>query len=394
MTLRLVNTDASTTRSYSRNIGGCFLTRNIAMLEVMAEVKTIDLNFPKWVFKGIESVHQPSLDEDNVYGRKYFVLNLAFAQFNDHKLGKEAAQKAYTLSDTDSKTYQVVGGQSPGYFKRTFDKGKISKPNVTLHKEEYYDYDSSKDGGETMVFWLDFANSKLGGGVFGDGFLQEERMCCETPDLANAADFPSRPIETRKGGADVLKGSPTPVAITGVHRVIDTTGNSPPAKKIDDLRNTPPTLMDLYWKPTDWIARIQPVKFNVLAMAAPELPSEPKHPPLQNTPPLQNIFQDLFNTFMAGFHLAWAVNLNTEKKQRVAINTGPIGCGQTGFKNNKWAVWVLQVLAASQKDVKLHFWGYAEDDWDDVFGICGHFPDNPTIDDLLDYASKYKWEKW
>ena len=155
-------------------------------------------------------------------------------------------------------------------------------------------------------------------------------MCCETPDLANAAA--AGEIVTPDGEDGVVAGHPTPVVIQKVHRVIS----------IDDsiYENLETPLLDTL---PDKIKLIKPVPFNSLAIAAPKLEKK-------ETSPQPDTLRDLFNTFMAGFQLARDIVPNA------TIHTGPIGCGI--FNNNRYVVWVLQTFAAHQVGVNLYFWSY------------------------------------
>jgi len=208
-------------------------------------------------------------------------------------------------------------------------------------------------------FWVDFANKTLGGGVFGNGFLQEEIMFLETPELANAA-AQTHALTTRGGSAKPFQGSPTPLIFMGAHRVMEIDRK----KLADGDQWKSDSVADLIKGDTPLPATIagtmiEPETINVLSMAAPRLASA--------TPALQtelDVVKDLFNTFDAGFTLAVDVSQAEFPGKPILIDTGPIGAGDKGFKNNKAVVNVMQQLAAivvSQQtgtQVNLEFWAY------------------------------------
>src|SRR3954447_3856241 len=130
----------------------------------------------------------------------------------------------------------------------------------------YYDY-QDRHPGQSSAFWVDFANHFLGGGVFSTGFVQEEVMFLETPELANAAA--TKKIDTRvpndpnntSAVAGPLEGSPEPWVFTDVQRTMSiNTADLGPFKDASVAR-------------VDQYSTALPASqtFNVLAMAAPKL---------------------------------------------------------------------------------------------------------------------------
>ena len=278
---------------------------------------------------------------DALVAKKYMILHdEALHQYETLKL--TATNDLRVLTATSD--FVLKPGTEPAYFSKVFDKLPI-KP--IEHSKDFYDYAPDPDP-KVTAFWVDFANLQLGGGVFGHGFVQEEIMCCEAPELANAAAL-SPGLRTRSPGKEVLAGSPTPVILMGVHRVIEFYSDRPGHPYgTDEFR-----ALDIH-RPQDYIRRLNPaVQFNVLAMAAPHLPDR--------TPEQQfgrDTIHDLFNTFVAGFTLA-AESAKAEGRH-ATVNTGKIGSGD--FNNNSNVVYVLQGLAAELVGVNLRFWGYA--DWE------------------------------
>jgi hypothetical protein len=199
---------------------------------------------------------------------------------------------------------------------------------MSVGNSTYYDY---KTPGQD---WVDFANADLGGGVFGNGMLQEETMVATMPELADAAAMTQ--FHTRdSNSSDPLASNPTPLRITHVHRTI----------QLDKATYrdgwTKQSMTDLYSAIT---VLPQNQGANVLAIAVPKLKQT-----LQQTA-LETV-DDLFNTFAAAYSLV---------PPGSTINTGPIGTGD--YKNNPLVIYVMQDLAAQQAGVKLVYWAVSQDD--------------------------------
>jgi hypothetical protein len=214
---------------------------------------------------------------------------------------------------------------------------------VTPVTDFHYVY---KPTSQSFELWVDFANAKLGGGVFGNGMLQEETMMATMPELANAA-APGDLWTRGKGGQGVLDSSPTPLVIASVHR----STNLDPALYGDGWKNM---------KMPELLGDITPLEpqpaVNILAIAVPKLSDE-----TQQTQ--SDTIRDLFNTFVAAYSVA------TASRKDVLINTGPIGTGD--FKHSKVVIYVMQRLAAQHVGVNLRYWGLRADDqhlWDQVAG--------------------------
>jgi len=196
----------------------------------------------------------------------------------------------------------------------------------------------------------------LGGGVFGDGFVQEEIMCMETPELANAA---ANNLRTRSSGDKVFQGSPEPLLFKGAHRVMEIEGVYG-----DDWLHTSVSQLD---KDSPLLLKSDVEQIIILAMAAPRVESKGQETSLET-------IKDLFNTFYAGFLLAadnpgGALSAHRSAEARTArsgrrggtsstvrVNTGPIGAGD--FGNSKLVVYVVQRLAAKEANVNLRFCAY------------------------------------
>ena len=210
----------------------------------------------------------------------------------------------YGLSDADKYKFNPF----PLYFSTPFVNNALSIKAIP----GYYDYKAPDQ------LWVDFANRNLGGGVFGDGLVQEETMMLEMPQLANAA---AKGFKVRSGtDPGPLKGDPEPLVF-------------------DDVWRTVALAAELYGR--DWynysltkvLNDVTPIKnqqLNVLAMAVPSVKGHKEKAKELDT------IDDLFNTFVAGYTLAKAA-----KKSQV--NTGNIGTGD--FENDQETVYVMQKLA-------------------------------------------------
>ncbi|MHC5542863.1 hypothetical protein ACYOEI_31965, partial [Singulisphaera rosea] len=271
-------------------------------------------------------------EANDPYGRKALLLDRALEHYQTH-YKNTSTMTATQLTNQDE--FAITNGHDPSYFSNALDSSHIAHYQTSSDR---YNYDTSKD--KEMQFWVDFANKELGGGVFNTGFVQEETMCLEMPEMANAAALPSRPVVRTGVKPGVLDGSPTPWVFEKVRRVMHIHER---ASDKDKWRTMPVAEL----KAADEELQ-QPFTINILAMAAPRLSkTEPKAS--------QAIVKDLFNTFVAGFTLA----KEQAKGEPVLIHTGPIGAGD--FNNDKSAVFVIQRMAAlTVGKVNLKFWAYSD----------------------------------
>lgn len=273
--------------------------------------------------------------------RKLYLLSIANFLFGQAKKGgkiRSIANEALLLADRSP--YKLDQQTRPAYFNLAANLTQDSTD--AKNSSFYYDYiDDSNPA--TLAFWVDFAAAYLGGGVFGSGFVQEEVMFTETPELANAAALGT--LYTRSPQKlGVKQGSPAPLIIRGVHRTMQVS----PTLSRSVLGNIPPGAMNAQADPYLGASLgFQP--FNVLAMAAPDLNTQ-----VSGKIPI-DIIEDLFNTFVAGFRLAKYVA--DAQSATVTINTGRIGAGV--FGNNIYCVHALQRLAAEYLKIRtIKFWGY------------------------------------
>src|SRR5258708_2487380 len=168
------------------------------------------LQFPQPLLGRISDLAQHA-PQDPLKAKKFEILAIAFANFG--------AQTSTTVVHllAKPKDYEQTKTQRPQYFTNSFNNLNVE---VKAEPATLYDY---KTSGPDFQPWVDFGNIHLGGGVFGDGMLQEERMALQMAELADAAaDAVANGYYTRnKGGEGVLESSPTPLVITNVHRTIE-----------------------------------------------------------------------------------------------------------------------------------------------------------------------------
>jgi len=306
---------------------------------------------------------QPAFDDkfhQNLVGRKALLLSYALVNY-ENLLGKNtSSMKAYGLDDMGASFYSTKlgsGSKAPNYFQTLLPMTPLSTTSVDYDATAggRYDYRGTSDG----KFWVDFANSTLGGGVFTDGFLQEETMFLETPELANAA-AQTKPLVTRTGGSGPLNGSPTPLIFLGANRVMAIVPELAVAATKGDRTTEHWRTFSVAELIKDDVPLDKSQKINVLSMAAPNLHLKTPHDQWKDQATME-VLEDLFNTFYAGFTMA----KKAYPSSPILINTGPIGAG--GFTNNKVVVNVMQQLAAivvSQQTgpnvVNLKFWGYGD----------------------------------
>lgn len=206
-------------------------------------------------------------------------------------------------------------------------------------KPEFYAYEKNAWATE---YWVDFANTRLGGGCFEGGFVQEETQVIEIPAFAEyiaarrdfdlgtggsrSKEFVRQPLSGY--GDQVGCGIPNPLALKGMHRVVAVSKEC--YGKLDSF------------DPEKHLSPLpEPQLVNILAMAAPKLASK-KHSEQFSVATLT----DLLATCMAGFSL-------------VAEEAQQIGCG--AFNNSPKAAFLIQCLVARQLGINIHLHGYSKE---------------------------------
>ncbi|MFO0888413.1 MAG: hypothetical protein U0790_04610 [Isosphaeraceae bacterium] len=288
----------------------------------------------------------------NVPAKKQVLLTKAETPFQTGQQGQPAkytSELSYSVFDPDTYHFRLSTATTPDYFKGQF-KDLDTKTTAT---DALYNYVKA-DGHPSLrnEYWVDFSNAHLGGGVFGNGFAQEEVMFLQTPELANAAAYGLKPrvANGSVSESDVGKpfqGSPQPYIFFDVRKTMTIDILNPKLTKkspgdnyanatVDDLKQL--SSLD---NPT--------LKYHVIAMAAPDL----RNSSYAKTDP--SVLADAFNTYVAGFTLARDNAAAAHVTGPIVINTGKIGAG--AFGNSIVAAYVLQVLAARQVgNVDLKFW--------------------------------------
>jgi hypothetical protein len=309
--------------------------------DVGAKKASAPLNFPVPLNK--EIAHLKTLNRKaNPWApnKVHLLQDLALTHFNQLKL--KATGVANGL-DPAKNGFVLKKGKNglPAYFTRPYN----DSPGTTITwTPSYYDYRDAKSPNDN-VFWVDFANASLGGGVFSTGFAQEEVMTLETPELANAAAtgafkirIPNVAGTSPTGPED---GSPQPWIFHHYNHVMLIDG--PTVEKQGGISKV--TIDKLNKDVT--LTAAHPV--NILAIAAPKI--------VKSAQDTLSVLDDLFNTCVAGFTLA---KRSTPAGERTLINTGRFGAGF--FNNGIKIVFVIQELAARYVGVNLKFWGYVPAD--------------------------------
>ena len=252
---------------------------------------------------------------------KYLLLSNALANLDFSATGKTSVEKLIKADD-----FIQTETKKPLYFDKPFNGHPVV---AVTPKAGYYDYKTSHGT------WVDYAAVNLGGGVFHNGFKQEETMALEMPELANTVAQGEH--FTRSPGCEpskpkVLLCNPRPLMIGPVHRTIDI---DPKLANEWDQASFHRDKAFGYVHPLS-----HNVELNVLAIAVSSLEGVKDEKTEQSA---QNTIDDLFNTFVAGFTLA--------KEQKVTeLNTGGIGTGV--FRNSTKVVYVMQKLAATHVGLK------------------------------------------
>jgi hypothetical protein len=225
--------------------------------------------------------------------------------------------------------YRLTTSQKPEYFSKPFNNGSVTVNGVA---GVYYDYQAADQ------LWVDFANHKLGGGVFGNGMVQEETMALSMPQLADAAAI-GYDTRTDTGHAGPLNSDPTPLVFTNIQRTIELDRSL----YKDGWQSQSLNQIKSHLTPQHPNQNV-----NVLAFAVEKVEGLTQQFELAT-------MEDLFNTFVAAYTLAKFA------MPGATINTGPIGTGD--FNNDPETVYVMQKLALQQiGGLTINYWGLPSTD--------------------------------
>lgn len=332
----------------------------------------------------------------------------------DHykQLGLKPCYTIDRLTKEGLASFRLTKSEKPKYFSNSLmhELGDFKPHSIQFHSD-FFDY----QGGDN-AYTLDFANQYLGGGALGNGFVQEELMCTEFPELANyiAANIQAKGRyrgrcqaltryrgEGMKLAHGVKEGSPSPVIFKNLQRVQEVKGVygrnlysvNPSDLKADHIHLLP-----------------QAQKANILAVAAAKLnesfpdairkklamneslTAEQKQKVLEIQTSVDAI-EDYYNTFFAGISLA-----DDSTDGDTIIHSGKLGCGV--FGNNTRVCLVLQMIAAQEADVELHLFGIsqkeqkqAEADFTAVMDEAKKLRDIKTPEALFKVVSKVMYKR-
>jgi hypothetical protein len=341
-------------------------------------------------WKAWQSVYDSlSTDDTTDAGKKKKLLYKAMKTLRDITRDPDVlpTMGAYFLGRAEQDRFRQTGRNVPDFFTAAFDTHS-STPLLDNQPDGYSYERAGDDQADDFRVWVDFAAKSIGGGVFDDGFVEEEQMVLESPDLAAFAANGYNPEEskdtrprTRTGTTSgVLEGDPTPLLFKGARHVTEI---SEKYYGGDALRNTDCTTLLDATKP---LTAAQTVV--ILAMAAPYLGNPPNPQPND-----LSTIKDLYTTFVAGFELAREAFEAQTTDKRLVLNTGAIGCG--AFHNSKEVVFVLQILAARQvgKIHTLRFWKCSDSSEIKQYqGLADHIVEEythkktKTVEELLNVA--------
>ncbi|WP_131829085.1 hypothetical protein [Mycobacterium numidiamassiliense] len=318
-------------------------------------------DFPNPLMSVLTKLVTKDIPAETYLAVKYSLLSNALANLDFKKAGHTSISELSNKQD-----YVQSKGNQPGFFAKPFADNNV---DVKQADGDGGRYDYLKDG-ET---WLDYAAVNLGGGVFHNGFGQEETMALEMPELANAAAQGGH-FTRGQGCKDndkprPLECSPAPLYVGPVHRTMKVASgiNEPNGK----WKSMPIDALLTYMTPLP-----RNVELNVLAVALASLEGTTGQEAEQPT------IDDMFNTLAAGFKLAKDNKVTT-------LNTGPIGTGI--FKNSTKVVYVMQKLAAMQVGINLRYYGLSKADqstWDPIVDhiVADYKGGSHTVKRLLELA--------
>jgi hypothetical protein len=322
----------------------CSGSNHVALADPQAGSQAFVFPFPGPLKGEIDSLDAAAKKENppGPNAKKALILHSAFAALLPQPPAFTSKATIGGLAHTKDYAFNTSKQMSdpnffPAYFSQPFNNNPVS---VTAVPAGLYDYAPDKAG--KLQLWVDFANHKLGGGVFGNGMVQEETMALSMPQLADAAALN---YYTRTQGKEgVLNSDPTPLVLQNIQRSIKLDASL----YRDGWKSQTVAQIDAHLTP-----QIPNQNLHVLAMAVEKLV-----PGTDEQKTDIRTIEDLFNTFVAGYTLA------KETMNGTVINTGPIGTGD--FNNDRKVVYVMQHLALQQiGGLTVNYWGLNDTDHKD-----------------------------
>jgi hypothetical protein len=231
--------------------------------------------------------------------------------------------------------------------------------------QSFLDFEPNRS---SMSFFVDFAARKLGGGWRTSGWVQEEIMFSEIPQLGNY-ELGGLFTRTRLGSSRPQKGYPQPIVFKNAKRMINFNskchgvygGRNLVKATHQEIKNSIETLNS-------------PQNVNILAISAPRL--------TDHNPKSLGVLKDLFQTSYSGFQLVKKLS----KNQSAFIGTGKFGAG--AFKNDPIVSNVIQQLSAFHANINdIKFYGYSSKEQIKANQIVAHIKKTinktTTIHELL-----------
>lgn len=219
----------------------------------------------------------------------------------------------------------------------------------------YYDYTNYQGN-----WYVDFANEHLGGGVFSDGFVQEEKMCFVFPELMIMCDLarrgnydridpytPNTPVYENRTGAILITNLLKALVSEGTNEMDNFYGNIDNPKYFINGN-----LSGACVKPVVTHSYV-----NIIALDAKRL--ESKH----NSVSVFTLMTYITKAFN-GFSAARSYDRDYGTVHTV-IHSGAWGTG--AFNNELYTMLAVQVIAASLANVELVF--YLKDTKDNIVNI-------------------------
>jgi len=187
----------------------CFGPSHVSLADPQAD-SSLDpiIPFPGELQKQIKRLNGSKIESEQ---KKGYILQLAYDHLPANFKSNATVAGLKHKSDYAYDTSKQISDPTffPKYFSVQFQNNPIQvKPEPGLYS--YWPVNQ---------VWVDFANHDLGGGVFGNGMVQEETMALSMPELANAA---ASGYSTRTKGSDgPLNSNPEPLLFRNIQRTLE-----------------------------------------------------------------------------------------------------------------------------------------------------------------------------